>query len=283
MPQIKESWDGFKWWVREGFRHDEITLTKREYSVLKLLTALASKDKTFVEVGAHVGYYAVRMAKLYKHVIAIEPNPQSLECLIRNIELNKVSNISIIPVACGDRDAEVLKLGLMEGGSSFLRRSVQTAEVQVKRLDELVDQGDVVKIDVEGWEEKVIQGATHLIDRCKPIIVVEHHEFEYYPEAKGAYERIKSMLPNYRRFNLDCNRFAYVHEDKLKTLSKEVLGLLAAYHWFWKMFFNVKEGKAWYHGLPHTWWYGMGVLDVVENLPEHVLEEPEWLDLIKND
>jgi len=67
------------------------------------------------------------------------------------------------------------------------------------------------------------------------------------------------------------------------TLTKEVLGLLAAYHWFWKMFFNVKEGKAWYHGLPHTWWYGMGVLDVVENLPEHVLEEPEWLDLIKND
>jgi len=282
LPQIKESWDGFKWYIREGFRHDEITLTKREYSVLKLLTSLASKDKTFVEVGAHVGYYAVRMAKLYQKVIAIEPNPQNLECLRKNIELNGVSNITIIPLACGEKD-ETLKLGLMEGGSSFWRKNVQTIEVPVRRLDELVDQGDVVKIDVEGWEEKVIRGATRFIEKCKPIIIIEHHEFEYYPEAKGSYERIKSMLPNYRRFNLDCNRFAYVHEDKLKTLPRETLGMLAGYHWFWKMLFNVKEGRAWYHGLPHTWWYGMGILDIIEILPEHVLDEPEWLDLIKND
>jgi FkbM family methyltransferase len=282
MPKIEESWDGFNWWIREGFRHDAITLTKREYSVLKVLTTLASKEKTFVEVGTHVGYYAVRMARLYKQVIAIEPNSQSLECLTKNIELNKVSNIQIIPVACGESDTE-LALGLMEGGSSFYRKNVPSIKVPVKRLDTLVEYGDVVKIDVEGWEENVIKGATRFVDTCKPIIIIEHHEFEYYPEAKGAYERIKNMLPNYRRFNLDCTRFAYVHQDKIKTMPREALGLLVGYHWFWKMLFNVKVGKPWYYGLPHTWWYGMGVLDVVENLPEHVLEEPEWLELIKNE
>jgi hypothetical protein len=49
------------------------------------------------------------------------------------------------------------------------------------------------------------------------------------------------------------------------------------------MFDNVKNGRCWWYGLPYTWWYGMGVLDVVENLPEHVLDEPEWLELIKDD
>jgi FkbM family methyltransferase len=282
MTRIEESWDGFKWYIREGFRHDSITLTKREYSLLKLLKSLASKEKTFVEVGAHVGYYTVRLAPIYGEVIAIEPNPQSLECLRKNIELNKLSNIKIIPVACGEKE-DTLPLGIMEGGSSFYRKNVQTINVPVRRLDDLVVYGDVVKIDVEGWEEKVIVGATHFISRCKPIIFIEHHEFEYYPEAKGSYERIKKMLIGYRRFNLDCTRFAYVHEDMLKTLSRETLGLLVGYHWFWKMFFNVKEGRYWYYGLPHTWWYGMGVLDVVENLPEHVLDEPEWLELIRDD
>jgi FkbM family methyltransferase len=282
MTRIEKSWDGFSWYIREGFRHDEITLTKREYSVLKLLIALASKDKTFVEVGTHVGYYAIRMSPLYGKVIAIEPNPQSLECLKKNIELNGSSNIKIITIACGEKE-DTLPLGIMEGGTSFYRKNVQTINVPVKRLDDLVDYGDVVKIDVEGWEEKVIAGATRFINKCKPIIVIEHHEFGYYKEAKGAYERIKKMLTGYRRFNLDGTRFTYVHEDKLKTLSREILGLLVGYHWFWKMFDNVKDGRCWWYGLPHTWWYGMGVLDVVENMPEHVLDEPEWLELIKND
>ena len=281
LSRIEESWDGFKWHIRDGFRHDSLTLTKREYSVLKLLKSLASKEKTFVEVGAHVGYYTVRMAPIYRQVIAIEPNPQSLECLTKNIELNRLSNIKIIPVACGEKE-DTLPLGIMEGGSSFYRKNIQTINVPVKRLDDLVEFGDVVKIDVEGWEEKVIAGATRFISKCKPIIIIEHHEFEYYPEAKGSYERIKKMLTGYRRFNLDCTRFAYIHQDTLKTLPKETLGLLVGYHWFWKMFYNVKEGRPWYYGLPHTWWYGMGILDVVENLIEH-LDEPEWLELIKDE
>ena len=46
---------------------------------------------------------------------------------------------------------------------------------------------------------------------------------------------------------------------------------------------NLREGRDWYYGLPYTWWYGMGVLDVIENLPEHIPEEPEWLEQIRND
>jgi len=219
---------------------------------------------------------------LYKQVIAIEPNPQNLECLTKNIELNKLSNIKIIPIACGEKE-EILPLGIMESGSSFYRKNVKTINVPVKRLDDLVEYGDVVKIDVEGWEEKVIAGATNFISKCKPIIFIEHHGLEYYPEAEGSFSRIKKMLIGYRRFNLDGTRYAYVHQDKLKTLSRETLGLLAGYHWFWKMISNVKEGRCWYYGLPYTWWWGMGILDVIENLPEHIMDEPEWLELIKDD
>jgi len=282
MARVEESWDGFRWYIREGYMHDVIVLTKREWSVLKLLTLLASKEKVFVEVGVHTGSYSIRMAKLYKHVVAIEPNPYSIECLKKNIELNSVDNITVIPVACGDSDGELL-LGVAEGSSSLLRRSPVSVKVKVRRLDDLVDHVDVMKIDVEGYEEQVIRGGLNLIDRCKPVMVIEHHDLGGYYTIEGANLRIKSMFKGYRRFNLDGVRYAYVHEDRLLELPREVVGMLAAYHWFQKMISNIGEGRAWYYGLPYTWWWGMGILDVVENLPEHVLDEPDWLELIKDD
>jgi FkbM family methyltransferase len=282
MPKIEKSWDGFLWYVREGFRHDVIALTKREWSVMKLLTLLASKDKIFVEVGVHVGSYAIRMSKLYKHVIAIEPNPYSIECLKTNMELNKVQNMTVIPVACGDSDTELL-LGLAEGSSSLLRKSSINTIVKVKRLDDLIGHVDVMKIDVEGYEEQVIRGGLNIINKCKPTMIIEHHDLGGYYNITGANIRIKNMLKNYRRFNLDGVRYAYVHEEQLPKLSKEVIGMLVTYHWFSRMMNNLREGRDWYYGLPYTWWYGMGVLDVIENLPEHVPEEPEWLEKIKND
>jgi FkbM family methyltransferase len=282
MPRIEESWDGFKWCIREGFRHDVIALTKREWSVIKLLTLLASKDKIFVEVGVHVGSYAIRMSKLYKHVIAIEPNPYSIECLKTNMELNKVQNMTVIPVACGDSDTELL-LGLEEGSSSLIRKSPVNVKVKVKRLDDLIDYVDVMKIDVEGYEEQVIRGGLSIINKCKPTMVIEHHDLGGYYNIAGASIRIKNMLKGYRRFSLDGVRYAYVHEEQLPKLPKEAIGMLVAYHWFSRIMNNLREGRDWYYGLPHTWWYGMGVLDVVENLPEHVLDEPEWLELIKDD
>jgi len=282
MPRIEESWDGFKWYIREDYRHDIIALTKREWSVLKLLTLLASKEKIFVEVGVHVGSYSIRMAKLYKHVVAIEPNPYSVDCLKKNIELNNVENITVLPVACGDSDGELL-LGLEEGSSSLLRASPVSVKVKVRRLDDLVDRVDVMKIDVEGYEEQVVRGGLNLIDRCKPVVVIEHHDLGGYYNIAGASMRIKGMLKGYRRFSLDGVRYAYVHEEELLDLPRNVLGMLVSYHWFSRIMDNVRDGRPWYYGLPYTWWYGMGVLDVVENLPEHVPDEREWLELIKDD
>lgn len=275
---IKESWDGFKWYVREGFRHDSIVLSRREYSVLKTLTALATKDNIFTEIGVHVGYYSIRMAKLYKHVHAVEPNPLSIEGLKRNMKLNNVTNITIHQVACGDYNGEGY-LTLKETQSTLIptHQTEEKIKVTVKKLDDLVEYTDVVKIDVEGFEEKVIKGGLNLIYTCKPTIIIEHH----HNVDKEAFNNIKKMLKEYRRFNLDNNRWCYVHNDKLTKINKDALKMMTVYHWFNKIVENIYNGKAWYHGLPSTWWYGMGILDFCETLPEYVLKEPEWISFIE--
>jgi len=277
---IVTSWDGFKWDIRENFRHDVMVLTKREYSVLKLLTLLASKDKIFTEIGVHVGYYTVRMAKLYKQVYSFEPNPQSVEQLKKNIALNNINNVKIFQVACGETNTRML-LHLREGSSTLL--NIQTGsqvEVEVRRLDDMIDWTDVIKIDVEGFEESVLKGAINILNKCKPEMVIEHHDLGGYYQIKGAYERIRKMLKDYIAFNLDGVRYAYVHKDKIHKINKKALDLLVTYHWFNKIVDNLKNKRDWYYGLHGTWWYGMGILDFVEVLPEHIDKEPIWLETI---
>jgi len=277
--RIEQSWDGFKWAIREEFRHDIMVLTKREYSILKLLTALSSKDKTFTEIGVHVGYYAIRMAKLYKLVNAIEPDPNSIEALKRNITLNGIANIKIFEVACGDHEGEG-ELTLREGSSTLLpveQSFPAKIKVKVKPLDAIIDHTDVMKIDVEGFEENVIKGGLKLIERCRPTIIIEHHDLGGYYQIEGAFQRIGKMLNNYDRFNLDGVRWCWVPHEKLKQLNPEALKLLIVYQWFNKIVDNIANHRPWYYGLPSTWWYGMGILDFIEVLPEYALKEPEWL------
>jgi hypothetical protein len=70
---VAESWDGFKWYIVD--EHSKVVLSKGELSVLRALQLLPCD--VFVDVGAHVGYYTVRMARKCREVIAFEPNPKT--------------------------------------------------------------------------------------------------------------------------------------------------------------------------------------------------------------
>lgn len=72
---------GFKWLIRKdsfflGFYHDKIgSNICHEIETFRLLKAQGSFEKVFVDVGAHVGHFAVRLSKNYGEAIAIEPDP----------------------------------------------------------------------------------------------------------------------------------------------------------------------------------------------------------------
>jgi hypothetical protein len=56
-----------------------------------------------------------------------------------------------------------------------------------------------------------------------------------------------------------------------------------SYHWKSYVLNNIKRGKEWYFGLPYQWWWGMTVLDFIEEIEDHVVreDEPEWLNIVK--
>jgi FkbM family methyltransferase len=146
------------------------------------------KGGTFVDVGAHVGTYAIRAARAVGNtgtIVAIEPNPATLDILRNHASQLKYSNITIVPVACGEKPG-VLPLfsgpATNTGTTSFSSANAGTenlvAEVEVRKLDDIVKQHelgrlDVLKIDTEGAETMVLRGASETIARFQPVIQVE--------------------------------------------------------------------------------------------------------------
>jgi precorrin-6B methylase 2 len=95
---IAESWDGFKWFIES--ESDKVVLSKGELSVLRALSILPCS--VFLDIGAHIGYYTVKLARRCNRVVAFEPNPVNRAKLLRNAELNGLTNVVVYPYACGE-------------------------------------------------------------------------------------------------------------------------------------------------------------------------------------
>lgn len=271
--------EGFKWYVER--RDDYHIFNDGEHTVRLLLTELSKYKRIFVDVGVHVGEYSIRMSRFYEKVIAIEPHPRHVKVLRKNIELNGIKNITIIPKGCSDRK-EVVYL-IDKGGSSTvldIYNQGEKIEVELDRLDDMVKKADVIKIDVEGYEEKVILGAMRIIESQHPILVIEHHDvgkrFKAHEEIRGMKERISKLLHDYYQLNIDYAHYCYIH--KSEDLTRYRFAVMC--HWINKCLTNIEEGKNWYHGLPHTWWYGGNLLDFILALPKHISKEKEWFEKI---
>ena len=146
---------------------------------------------TFVDVGAHIGYYSLKAARVVGpqgHVIAIEPNPDTVRELRDNIQASGANVIAVQPVACSDSEAEVDLFAAKRantGQTSLSRANAQRSggvsavyHVRARPLDAIIQEAgvsrvDVIKIDVEGADLLVLKGAKQTLARYSPILIVE--------------------------------------------------------------------------------------------------------------
>ena len=137
-----------------------------------------------VDVGANFGWYTTLLAKLVGpkgHVHCFEPSPRVAEILRKNISINGLSNQVQVTQAAVGRQAGELSLvtgNASDSGNAHLasRGEVGDTVVAVVALDEILadDFGNIawLKIDVEGFEEPVLEGASQLL-QCSPAPVLQ--------------------------------------------------------------------------------------------------------------
>lgn len=165
-----------------------------EATFSRALDDLLRPGSTYVDVGAHIGYHSVRAAKRVGNtgrVIAYEPEPATSNLLDLNVRRNEVfewTTVNRLAVGASHGRGTLWLNGSNTGGASLTKECVgevsRAQSVDVVPLDyhlieviEDVEKIDVMKVDVQGHEYDVIDGADKLIERDWPAI-----GFEYNPD-----------------------------------------------------------------------------------------------------
>jgi FkbM family methyltransferase len=131
---------------------------------------------TFVDVGANVGYYtalaARKVAGAGGRVVAFEPSPYAFGRLKRLVEANGLNYVTVMNMGLSDSSGKT-KIYLGAGsdnhsptmvaheGANAIEVSIVTLDAEAERLG--LDRLDLIKIDVEGHEPKVLAGAKRLL------------------------------------------------------------------------------------------------------------------------
>lgn len=154
-----------------------------EPHVAATLDRLLGAGDVFVDVGANVGYHAFRASPRVGadgRVIAVEANPENARLIAWTIAANSLTNVELVPLALASSRGYV-NFGTHVGSNGgFLPDDDTTTGsgrgtiVPTIALDDLdLDRVSVIKIDVEGAEAIVVDGATATIERHRPTFVME--------------------------------------------------------------------------------------------------------------
>ena len=150
---------------------------------LKLVPFLADRGRVSLDIGAHKGVYSYALLKHSQAVHAFEPNPKMFDVL----ESWARDRVTLHPLALSNvtGEADLLvprrRSGYSNQGSSLSAVKVHgdhgTVRVRTRRLDDCgLDNVGFIKIDVEGFEKEVLEGARALLLRDRPTLLVEMEE-----------------------------------------------------------------------------------------------------------
>lgn len=134
------------------------------------------KNKNCIDVGANIGNHSIFFSNFFKKIYSFEPNQNNFRCLENNTE--NIKNIEIYNCGLGDRNIKktIYINPLNMGGSSFVYKTKIKKKAKIVKLDNLINKiKDIflIKIDVEGYEDKVIRGGLKVIKKFRPIILYE--------------------------------------------------------------------------------------------------------------
>lgn len=123
-----------------------------------------------IDVGAHVGIWTLRFAEVFEEVFAFEPQLENWECLNANIGWS--SGVTLAQCALGkETGAITLENPAPENSGAWETRPGTT--VALETLDIWEIKPDLIKIDVQGDEEKVLEGGYKTISEFKPVLIIE--------------------------------------------------------------------------------------------------------------
>lgn len=186
-----------------------------EPEVWQHLMSQVKPGDIIADVGAYIGLYTIALAQRVGSggkIFAFEPDPINFDVLKRQIELNQLEErVNLVQAAVGASDGTVsfhMGRSCQSAISSF--SSVETQAVECVCLDSIFlnQRLDILKIDVEGYEEFVLKGARNLLQdkfRSPRLLYIEAHVFAW-SEVGTSWESLLKFLNecDYQVFGLNA-------------------------------------------------------------------------------
>ncbi|MFO7866588.1 MAG: FkbM family methyltransferase [Candidatus Aminicenantes bacterium] len=192
----------------------------RDQAHMKIPEFQPEHCSSVIDAGANEGFYSLHMKSRNPDIpiISVEPSPEIFDILTRNIRVNKFSGIHAVNFALSDRSgpgaletyphvSSVSSENILQLNRSWIKpERIRTTAVHMATLPALLkdlnwEDADLLKIDTEGSEMKILKGSEPVLERIRKIVVEWHT-----PELRE----------KCTRFLLDRN-FQLVHEERRRT------------------------------------------------------------------
>jgi FkbM family methyltransferase len=152
---------------------------------LAALDKILNRNDVLIDVGANSGVYTLKGARIVGSdgiVLSLEPNPDLLTVLKRNTARNRLNNVRLRGLAAAEecREFPFFEINNKPNSFSLISRGEGTTSFSVLTVDldslvrwEGIRRVDVIKIDAEGAEDRVLAGASNIIREHQPVIIAE--------------------------------------------------------------------------------------------------------------
>lgn len=228
-PKVVTTVHGFKFCCDTGDWIGQHIFVTGDYEdrTAAVIAALLEPGMTAVDVGANVGFFSVLMSRAVGNagkVLAFEPLPHALERLLENLRINDVTNVTVTEQAVsaesgtarfhpGPREHTSISSMLpVSGGGPPIEVSCTTLDASLANVDVV----DVMKIDVEGAEAMVIEGAAQVLSRVRYIVA----------EINDATWPAKLIADGYQMFHIEWDGLRPVADPAAPDLPSQYNALL---------------------------------------------------------
>jgi FkbM family methyltransferase len=204
-----------------------------ESSSRSLFSELAIESNIVLDIGSYTGIYTLIAAKSNKNVetISFEPNPVMFQTLEKNCKLNRLKNAKLEKLALDSAaglDYLHLNHDVYTSAASILQENLngKKYEIQKTTLDNYFDDNniksvDLIKIDVEGLELRILKGAKRVLIKHSPILLMEALTTESLESQKSFMRTLNYLDPlQVKGDGYDSNNWVWFTAKDLSKLTK---------------------------------------------------------------
>ena len=194
---IKRKIFNFKMYLNprdNGISRTLLLYGEREQDHKIILEKVLKKNMKIFDIGANIGFYVLMESKLIGDngkIVAVEPVPENLELLKKNLELNNNKITKTIQVGLSDQSEEKKNFflsdhsnlgSLIQLNNSINLKNVKKIKIKTLSLKKLISKTfvpDFIRMDIEGHEVSVLNSLSKLKLKKYPIICFETHKSKY--------------------------------------------------------------------------------------------------------